>query len=209
MRDRKPDWAYLICQFETDSLPLANLSTYNVEPSDERIRPTCPPHLNIRGRGLESAPPPGKVYITPKLRRGFRPHPSHHPVLKFLRSARAKGPARLARQNRRSHQRINLLLRTDVEPTSLTSAVRAQIAALNKDQAVFNVRTMDDIVSQSVAPGRFSMMLLTVFAVAALLLASIGIYGTMSYAVAHRTREIGLPQARPEQPVRVTATLYG
>ena len=91
-----------------------------------------------------------------------------------------------------STRRINLLVRTDVEPTSLTSAVRAEIAVLNKDQAVFNVRTMDDIVSQSVAPRRFSMMLLTVFAVAALLLASIGIYGTMSYAVAQHTREIGL-----------------
>jgi ABC-type antimicrobial peptide transport system permease subunit len=91
-----------------------------------------------------------------------------------------------------STQRINLLLRTDVEPNSLTSAVRAQIAALNKDQAVFNVRTMDDIVSESVASRRFSMMLLTVFAVAALLLASIGIYGTMSYTVAQRTCEIGL-----------------
>src|SRR5215471_2181001 len=91
-----------------------------------------------------------------------------------------------------STRRINLLLRTGVEPASLSSAVRTQIAALNKDQAVFNVRTMDNIVAESMAPRRFSMMLLTVFAVAALVLASIGLYGTMSYAVAQRTREIGL-----------------
>jgi putative ABC transport system permease protein len=106
-------------------------------------------------------------------------------------------------------RRINLLVQTDVKPTSLTSAVRAQIAALNKDQAIFNVRTMDDIVSQSVAPRRFSMMLLTVFAVAALLLASIGIYGTVSYAVAQRTREIGLRITLGAQPETVLRMVIG
>jgi len=87
---------------------------------------------------------------------------------------------------------MNLLVRTEVEPLSLGSAVRAQVAALNKDQAVFNVRTMEQVLAHSVAARRFSMFLLTVFAMVALALASLGIYGLMSYLVAQRTREIGM-----------------
>jgi putative ABC transport system permease protein len=87
---------------------------------------------------------------------------------------------------------MTLVIRSGVDPARLVPAVRAQVFGIDKDQPVYGVQTMDEVLADSMASRRFSMNLMALFAGIALVLAAIGVYGVISYSVAERTHEFGI-----------------